>query len=56
MKPRRSTESKKVRCAPVCSDQGQVVYLLQRLDAAIGKTFVESTGLDEVLTKIRPRR
>jgi hypothetical protein len=51
-----AAEGKRPRVALVARDQETVSTLLQRLDAALGKTMLDHTVVDEVLPEIKRRQ
>lgn len=51
-----AAEGKKARVALVGRDGETIAQLLERLDAALGKTMAEDTVVDEVLPEIKRRR
>jgi hypothetical protein len=51
-----AAEGKKPRVALVCRDDESITELLQRLDAALGKTMADNSVVDEVLPEIQRRR
>lgn len=51
-----AAEGKKARVALVGRDGETIAQLLERLDAAVGRTMAEGTVVDEVLPEIKRRR
>ena len=51
-----AAQGKRARVALVSEDGETIAQLLERLDAALGKTMAEDTVIDEVLPEIKRRR